>query len=274
MFQIQNLSVSVEDKEIIKDFSLEIKPGELHVLMGPNGSGKSSLSLSLSGHPKYSLSLSDQFKSKIILDRQNITKAKPEERARAGLFMAFQSPVAVPGVKITSFLRLAYNSQASLRGGTTKQSVDHKRHGSPLRQLADRNDKKAELGPLEFYQLLKKKAKLLNIPDDFLGRNLNDQFSGGEKKKMEMLQALVLQPKYAILDEPDTGTDVDALKIIAKAIGILQKQGTGILLITHYQRLLKFLKPDRVHVLKDGKLVASGSKELVKKIEKSGYEKI
>jgi Fe-S cluster assembly ATP-binding protein len=205
MLKIKNLNVKIGEREIIKNFSLEIQKGELHVLMGPNGSGKSTLARALS------------------------------DKALLG----FQNPPAVSGVNYIIFLRLAYR----------------------------------KLPPLEFYKYLKSRAKLLNIPEEWLGRNLNENFSGGEKKKMEMLQALVLQPKFAVLDEPDTGTDVDSLKIIAKAINLLLKNKTGILLITHYSRLLDYLKPDFIHILKNGRLVKSGERSLVKAVEKEGYAK-
>jgi len=248
MLKINHLFVSIEKKEIIKNFSLEINPKELHVLMGPNGSGKSTLGFTLMGHPDYLLNE----KSKIVLDGVNITNLNPEERAKIGLFLAFQNPIAVPGVRVVNFLRMAYNQKFKKLNPDTKNS--------------------GELGPLEFYQLLLKNAQLLGIPEDFLSRNLNDQFSGGEKKKMEMLAAIILQPKYSILDEPDTGTDIDALKVIAKGVKILQKQGSGVILITHYQRLLKYLKPDEVHVLKEGRLVTSGNNNLIMEIEKEGYQ--
>ncbi len=207
---IKNLSVSLDGKKIIDKVSLEIKRGELCVLMGPNGSGKSTLGRAIIKNSK--------------MDGQ--------------IFLGFQQPVTVPGVNYLNFLRLAYRKK---------------------------------LDPLEFYKYLKEKAKILEIPEEFLTRSLNDQFSGGEKKRMELLQALVLKPKYAILDEPDTGTDVDSLKLIAKGIKVLQNQDTGILLITHYQRLLKYLKPTRVYVLINGKIAATGDKKLIARIEKDGY---
>lgn len=234
MLKVVNFSVSIDDKEILHNVSFKIDKGNLNVLMGPNGSGKSTLGFALCGHPGYKTDKT----SKIILAKKNIINSSPDKRARAGLFLGFQNPITVPGVNFTNFLRQSYPVKSS---------------------------------PLEFYRYLKDKAKLLKIPEEFLSRNLNDQFSGGEKKKMEMLQALVLKPKYAILDEPDTGTDVDSLKLIALSIKNLQQQGTGILLITHYQRLLKFLEPDRVYILKEGQITASGGKELIKKVEDGGY---
>jgi Fe-S cluster assembly ATP-binding protein len=215
MLSIKNLTVRIENREIIKDFSLRIKSGELHVLMGPNGSGKSTL-------------------AKAVVEQTKLDGA---------VFLGFQTPVVVPGVNYVTFLRLAYNH----------------RHRA--------------LRPLEFYEYLKSRADLLAVPHDWLSRNLNEGFSGGEKKRLEMLQALVLRPKFAVLDEPDTGADVDSLKIIAKAINLLLGEGAGILLITHYGRLTDYLRPDRVHVLKTGRLVKSGGPELIKIIEKQGYAK-
>ncbi|MBI3559497.1 ABC transporter ATP-binding protein [Candidatus Gottesmanbacteria bacterium] len=210
MLKVKNLSVSLDGKKILENVSLEIKKGELCVLMGPNGAGKSTLGRAIVKNSE--------------MDGE--------------IFLGFQQPVTVPGVNYLNFLRLAYRKK---------------------------------LDPLEFYKYLKEKAKILEIPEEFLTRSLNDQFSGGEKKRMELLQALVLEPKYAILDEPDTGTDVDSLKLIAKGIKVLQTRGTGILLITHYQRLLKYLKPARVYVLINGKIAATGDKKLIARIEKNGY---
>lgn len=234
MLKVINLSVFVGHQKILRDVNLQIDKGELHVLMGPNGSGKSTLGFALSGHPGYKISRT----SKIYLDQKDITAAKPDERAREGLFLGFQHPVTVPGVNFTNFIRLSYPQKSS---------------------------------PLKFYRYLKERAKFLEIPEEFLCRNLNDQFSGGEKKKMEMLQALVLKPKYAVLDEPDTGTDVDSLKLIARGIRELQQQGAGALLITHYQRLLKFLSPDKIYILKKGQIATSGKKELIERVENDGY---
>lgn len=235
MLIVDGLSVSVEGKEILSNISLHIKPGELHVLMGPNGSGKSTLGLAIAGDQ----SLKCQVKS-LKIDGKDISQMKPVERARAGLFLGFQQPITVPGVNFVNFLRQA--------------------HG--------------KLGPMEFYEKLLQTAQTLEIPEDFLSRNINEEFSGGEKKKMELLQALILKPKYAILDEPDTGTDVDSLKLIARAIVKLQKMSAGILLITHYQRLIKYLKPDWVYLLVSGKIVKSGGMELIEMVEKEGYKSL
>lgn len=234
MLQVDNLSVSVEGKQILRGVSLEIKPGEIHALMGPNGAGKSSLTMALIGHPRYKV-----VAGKITVDGKNINKLKTHQRAKAGIFLSFQSPPAIPGVGAANFLNLA----------------------SGRKNFA------------EFYQDLKDLAKDLHLEEEFLRRPLNEDFSGGEKKKMELLQALILKPKFVILDEIDTGLDIDALKLVAKKIKILSKQ-SGILLITHYQRLLHYVVPDKVWVLKKGKMVTSGGAKLALKIEKEGYEHV
>lgn len=256
MLKISNLHVTVEGKQILKGFSLKVKPGEIHALMGPNGSGKSTLALSLMGHPGYQIqnlilenskSEGKKVQSSVELDGVDILDKAPNERAKMGFFLAFQSPLAVAGVPIASFLRTA-------------------------RKAVKGNGEKLSSG--EFNKLLIEKAKKLGLDKTFLKRSLNDGFSGGEKKKAEMLQALILEPKYAIFDEIDTGLDIDALKIVAKGIKELAEQGTGILLITHYQRILHHLKPDYVHVIIGGKIVESGDFKLAEKIEKEGYQSI
>ncbi|MDP2721047.1 MAG: Fe-S cluster assembly ATPase SufC [bacterium] len=236
MLEIRDLHVSSDNKEILKGVSLKINPGEIHVLMGPNGSGKSSLSLALMGHPRYKIT-----SGKIILDRKDITVLTPDKRAKAGLFLAMQYPVAVPGVSVTNFLR------------------------SSLRNL------KANVAPAEFVKITKEKMAALKIDESFATRSINDGFSGGEKKKMEVLQLSVLQPKYAVLDETDSGLDVDALKLVAEGIKKTSGPKIGILLITHYQRILKYIKPDFVHILIDGKIVKSGGHKLAERIEEEGY---
>lgn len=234
MLTIKNFHVYVEKKHIVKGVSLSIKRANLHILMGPNGSGKSSLAQALMGKPDYNV------KSRIELDGQNIVDLYPDERARAGLFLAFQQPVSVPGVNIVNFLKLAQNKTEGMG---------------------------------EFVLSLKKQAKKLQIKEGFLKRGLNEDFSGGEKKKLEMLQMLVLQPKYAVIDEIDTGLDVDALKLVAKGIKqVIRESKTGILLITHYQRILKYLKPNFVQIMKDGKIVKSGDCKLARQVEKNGYK--
>ncbi|RJO59849.1 Fe-S cluster assembly ATPase SufC [Candidatus Parcubacteria bacterium] len=234
--KILNLKVKVEGKLILQDFSLEVKPGEIHALMGPNGSGKSTLAYALMGHPRYSIS-----QGKVILDNKIITKASPDERARAGLFLSFQYPVEINGVTVRNFLR---SSLKALQG---------------------------DVNLLKFQRSLEKLMNLLKIKPEFQSRSINEGFSGGEKKRMEILQLLMLKPKYAVLDETDSGLDIDALKLVAKGIKLAQKQGTGCIVITHYFRILKHLLPDRTHILANGRLIASGDRKLARQIESRGY---
>jgi len=242
MLEIKSLHVSTENKEILKGVSLTIKPGEIHALMGPNGSGKSSLSLALMGHPRYRIT-----KGKIVLDKEDITNLAVDKRAKLGLFLAMQYPVAVPGVSVGSFMRSAYKNLKS----------------SQVKALEIQNQVKAEL-------------KNLRMDPAFAGRSINDGFSGGEKKKMETLQLSILEPKYSVLDETDSGLDVDALKIVSKGIVESKRQNSrlGILLITHYQRILRYIEPDFVHILMDGRIVKSGNKNLALQIEEKGYEPV
>lgn len=240
MLEIKNLSVSSPGKDIIKGLSLRINSGEIHVLMGPNASGKSTLSLAVAGHPSYKIT-----SGKILLNKRDITNLIPDKRAKAGLFLAMQYPVSVPGVSVVNFLRSSY------------QSVKNKN--------AD---------PKEFIDTLGRKIQIFKFNEGLLERSVNDGFSGGEKKKFEILQLELLRPKYAILDEPDSGLDVDALKIVATKIKQAAKAGTGILLITHYQRVLKYLPIDRVYVLLDGKVVGSGGYKLAQEIENKGYKSL
>ncbi len=233
--------VSIEDKEILHDISLCISSGQLHVVMGPNGSGKSTLTQAIMGHPNYLVT-----RGQVLINHKNILKLPPEERAKRGLLLAFQNPIAIPGVTIYHFLRVAY------------------------RQLNP--DEKFDA--LSFHKKMQETAKSLQIVPDMLKRSLNDGFSGGEKKKLEMLQLLVLKPKFAIFDEIDTGLDIDALQAVSVAIDSLQKSGCGVLLITHYQRILNHLTIDFLHVLKSGKLVKEGGRELLKQIEEKGYDAI
>jgi len=236
MLEIKDLHVYSENKQILKGVSLKIKPGEIHAFMGPNGSGKSSLSLALMGHPRYKIT-----SGKIKIDGKDITSATTDKRAKLGLFLAMQFPVAVPGVSVTNFLR------------------------SSLRNL------KGNITPAEFVKTTKSRMADLKIDESFATRSINDGFSGGEKKKMEVLQLSILQPKYAVLDETDSGLDVDALKLVA--VGIKKASGPkiGIILITHYQRILRYIKPDFVHILVDGKIVKSGDYKLAERIEEKGY---
>src|SRR3989344_5207687 len=240
--EIIDLHVEVEGKEIIKGVTLTFYPKKVHALMGPNGSGKSTLAHALMGHPRYKVT-----KGKILLDGEDITHAKPEMRAQKGLFLSFQYPSEISGVTISNFLRTAVNS------------LREKRNLAPY-------------SVVDFHKLLKEKMTQLNIDNSFSKRYLNEGFSGGEKKRMEILQMTMLEPKYGILDEPDSGTDVDALKIIAEGINkIKENKETGFLLITHYNNILKYIEPDEVIVLVKGKVVEVGDAKLAELIESQGY---
>ena len=241
ILEIKNLHVQVGDKEIIKGINLEIKEGEVHALMGPNGSGKTSLSFALMGHPNYKIT-----EGEILLNGKDITKLKVDERARLGLFLGFQYPSEVSGVSIAQFLRQAH-------GITNKKKLSF----------------------TEFNTIIREKMSQLNMDTKFVGRYLNEGFSGGEKKRNEILQMSILKPQIAILDEPDSGTDVDALKLISLGINeILKENKTGILLITHYNRILSYVKPDYVHIIQEGKIIMSGDFNLAHEIENKGYETI
>lgn len=235
MLKAENLRVKVEDKEILKGINLIVDDGELHVVMGPNGSGKSTLALTIAGHPKYQV-----INGKIIFDGENITNLPPEERVRSGVFLSFQHPVEVEGVKVIQFLQRV------------------------LKNLKN-------LDEIQAYEVIFNAVQELGLDNSMLTRFLNVGFSGGERKKLEMLQAYLVKPRLLILDEPDSGVDVDSLKVIARIINKLHEEGTAILLITHYGRILEHLKPHRVHVIKEGKIVASGGIELVKTIEEKGF---
>lgn len=237
IFEIKNFSVSVEGKEIIKDFSLSIKAGEVHAIMGKNGSGKTTLSMSLMGHPAY-----DVTGGKIFLSGEDITDLDTEEKARKGLFLGMQHPVAIPGVSVGNFLRTALKN---VWGESVSATEIRKR--------------------------IKDEAQKMKIPAEFLSRSLNDGFSGGEKKKLETLQLSLLAPKFAIMDETDSGLDIDALKSVAEKIYSLRSPERGFLIITHYQRILNYVKPDFVHVMINGKIVKSGGPELALVLESEGY---
>lgn len=239
MIKIENIHIEVEGKEIVKGVNLEIKKGEVVALMGPNGSGKSTLSFALTGHPKYKIT-----QGKIFIDDEDITNAPPDERARKGLFLSFQYPAEIPGITFANFLRAALNAR------------------NPDKKIA----------VFDFLKLLKEKMKQLKTPEKFAERYLNEGFSGGEKKRAEILQLLMLQPKIAILDETDSGLDIDSLKIVAEGVNTAKKE-MGILIITHYQRLLDYITPDKIHILSDGKIIKSGGKELALELEKEGYKK-
>ena len=257
---IENLLASVNRKEILRGITFKVASGEIHAIMGPNGSGKSTLAYAMMGHPAYDVK---NQKSKVTIDKKNILKLPTEERAKAGLFLALQSPIAIPGVSVVNLLRTSY--QELHAAGTKGKEVQN--------PLLARRWQAAGMTLQEFMSMLQKDAKELKIEESFLTRGIHDGFSGGEKKKIEMLQALVLAPKFAIFDEIDTGLDVDALKLVARGISLLSKRGTGVIIITHYQRILKYLKPDIVHILVKGKLVKSGKASLAKEIEEKGYER-
>jgi Fe-S cluster assembly ATP-binding protein len=236
------LWVRVEDKEILKGINLTVRQGETHALMGKNGSGKSTLASTLMGHPNYEV-----MSGEVLLDGENILDLAPDQRAKRGLFLAFQYPSAVPGVPMFNFLRMAYNAVHTPEGG---------------KPLAVR----------EFRKMLADKLVSLKMQEDFLKRYLNDGFSGGEKKRAEILQMAVLQPRFAVLDETDSGLDIDALRIVADGVNSQRGPNLGTLVITHYQRLLDYIVPDFVHVMLAGKIVTTGGKELAMDLEKRGYE--
>lgn len=238
MLQIKNLHISVGDKEIVHSLDLTLEKGKVIALMGPNGSGKSTLANTLMGHPKYTVT-----EGEIILDNENITALSPDKRAKKGLFLSMQYPPQIEGVTIGNFLRVAKISQTG-----------------------------AQISPLDFHKVLVEKMAKLSIDPDFLKRYLNVGFSGGEKKKLEILQLAVLEPTYAILDETDSGLDIDALKIVAEGINQFRSPERGVLLITHYNRILEYITPDVVHIMKEGRMVKSGGAELAERIEKEGYQ--
>ena len=242
MLEIKNLSVSINGKPILKNFSLLVKAGEVHAIMGPNGSGKSTLAKVLAGDPNYEVTSGD-----ILFKGKSILGVEPEARALSGIFMAFQYPVEVPGVNNASFLRMAYNARRKFQG-------------------------KPEVDPLDFEEILKQKLKLVDMPESFLKRSLNHGFSGGEKKRNEIFQMAVLDPDLAVLDETDSGLDIDALREVAEGVNRLKRSDNAIIVITHYQRVLDYITPDFVHVLSDGRIVRSGTKELALELEKTGYE--
>src|SRR3989338_11130383 len=246
---IRNLSVYLENKLILSEINLDLHQGKINCLMGPNGSGKSTLAKAMMGHPAYRLA-ADKPAPELMLDGRNLAELPPDERSRRGLFLAFQNPVSVPGVNVANLLRVAVREKTN--------GIKKGKHNPALNVIA-------------LNENIFSVSKKLAMPKEFLIRGLNEEFSGGEKKKLEMLQALILSPKFAIFDEIDTGLDVDALKIVAKGIEKLKKLGTGILVITHYQRILKFLPVDRVHILVKGKMVATDGIKLVTEVEKKGY---
>jgi Fe-S cluster assembly ATP-binding protein len=242
MLTIFNLHARVDDKEILKGVNLKIKPGEVHAIMGPNGSGKSTLAGVLAGRDAFDVSEGD-----VLFEGKNLLDMDPEERAREGIFLAFQYPVEIPGVSNTYFLRAAVNAIRKARG-------------------------EEELDAVEFLQLVREKLKVLHIDEDLLKRPVNEGFSGGEKKRNEIFQMAVLDPKLCILDETDSGLDIDALRTVADGVNAMRSKDRAILVITHYQRLLNYIVPDKVHVLMEGRIVKSGGKELALELESKGYD--
>ena len=255
--EIKDLRVSVEGKEIVKGISLEVSKGEVHALMGPNGSGKSTLSFALAGHPKYTVtSGSVNFKGEDLL------AMPPDARARSGLFLAFQYPAAVPGVTVGNFLRTAVNAKRN--GGASVKALTGKdvEAGKNSNQISAR----------EFLKILKENMRLLNLKEDFAFRYLNDGFSGGEKKRVEILQLAILKPEIAILDETDSGLDIDAMKTVSEGVNRHVGPTMGALVITHYQRLLNYIKPHKVHVMMEGRIVTSGGPDFALELEAKGYD--
>ena len=242
--EIKDLHVSIEDKEILKGLTLTIKQGEIHAIMGPNGTGKSTLAYTLMGHPNYTVTSGE-----VLVDGQNVLELEPDERSRLGIFLAFKYPVAIPGVTVANFLRTAINSRRRAENPEDK--------GMPIP---------------EFRKMLKEKMDTLKMDHTFAGRYLNDGFSGGEKKRAEILQMATLKPKFAVLDETDSGLDIDALRIVSEGVNALSGPELGVLVITHYQRLLNYIKPNFVHIMLDGRIVESGGPDLALHLEEQGYD--
>ena len=242
VLEVKDLKVSINDNEILKSLNLKVNKGEIHAIMGPNGSGKSTFSKVLAGHPAYSVLNGD-----IIFKGSSILDLDPEERSHLGIFLAFQYPIEIPGVSNEDFLRLAYNAKQKFYN-------------------------KPEVDPIEFLSIIDEKLKFVNMSPLFLSRNVNEGFSGGEKKRNEILQMILLDSELSILDETDSGLDIDALKIISTGINNFMNPNKSIVLITHYQRLLDYINPTYVHVMQDGKIIKTGSAELAKELESKGYE--
>ncbi|MCW5962050.1 MAG: Fe-S cluster assembly ATPase SufC [Pyrinomonadaceae bacterium] len=242
LLEIKDLHAAIDGKTILNGLNLQINKGEVHAIMGPNGSGKSTLAKVLAGHPSYEVT-----KGEVLYEGKNLLELEPDERAREGVFLAFQYPVEVPGVSNSQFLRLAYNEKMKHIG-------------------------EEELDPLEFNDYLTEKAKVVEMDKSFFKRSVNEGFSGGEKKRNEILQMAVLEPKLAVLDETDSGLDIDALRIVAEGVNKLRDENKAIILVTHYQRLLNYITPDFVHVLAGGKIVKEGGKELALELEEKGYD--
>ncbi|CZH38931.1 TPA: Fe-S cluster assembly ATPase SufC [Legionella pneumophila] len=241
MLNIKELNVAVNGQSILKGINLEVKPGEVHAIMGPNGSGKSTLSKVLAGHPSYEITRGD-----ISYLGQDLLPMSPEERARAGIFMSFQYPVEIPGVTNINFLKASVNA---VRKGQRRNTLD----------------------AIEFLSFIREKCQLLDMDESFLYRSINEGFSGGEKKRNEILQMAALEPRLAILDETDSGLDIDALRIISQGVNAMRSPERSIILVTHYQRLLDYIEPDFIHVLANGRIITSGDKSLALELEKKGY---
>jgi Fe-S cluster assembly ATP-binding protein len=242
MLEIRNLHAGIDGTEILKGIDLTVNHGEVHAIMGPNGSGKSTLAKVLAGHPQYEVTAGE-----VIYNGRNLLELSPHERALEGIFMAFQYPIEVPGVSNAQFLRLAYNEKRKHLG-------------------------EEELDPLEFKDLLKQRAKVVEMDSSFMTRSVNEGFSGGEKKRNEILQMAVLEPTLAVLDETDSGLDIDALRVVAGGVNELRKSDNAIIVVTHYQRLLNYIVPDYVHVLANGRIAREGGKELALELEEKGYD--
>jgi Fe-S cluster assembly ATP-binding protein len=242
VLEIKNLHANIGNTSILKGINLTINSGEIHAIMGKNGSGKSTLAKIIAGHPSYTITEGD-----IIFEKKSILDTPPEERAQAGIFLGFQYPVEIPGVTNIDFLRLSYNSRQKAKG------LD-------------------ELEPLEFFEFVHSKLEIVGMDSSFLTRNVNEGFSGGEKKRNEILQMALLDTKLSVLDETDSGLDIDALRIVANGVNSLVSSSNAIILITHYQRLLDYIKPDFIHIMQDGQIVKTGTKELALELEKKGYD--
>ena len=238
MLKIENLHVEIDGNEIVKGLDLEVSTGEIHAIMGPNGSGKSTLANVLMGHPRYEVT-----EGSVTFEGEDVLELEPDERARMGMFLAFQYPSEVPGVSVANFLRTAVNSV-----------------------------REEELSPMEMYRLLQEKMAVMQMDPKFAERYLNEGFSGGEKKRNEILQMLMLDPRLAIMDETDSGLDIDALQVVARGVNEVRGPEFSAVIITHYQRILRYIEPDRVHVMLDGRIVTSGGKELAEQLEDKGYD--
>src|SRR3989338_126306 len=246
MFEIKNLHVKINDTEILRGIDLKVNAGEVHAIMGPNGSGKSTLAKVIAGHPDYEVT-EGEILYEVNFKKIDLLELEPEDRAREGVFMAFQYPVEIPGVNASMFLRAAFNEICKHQGAE-------------------------EMDPIEFDEYLRKKMKLLDMDEKFINRPVNVDFSGGEKKRNEILQMAVLNPRFAVLDETDSGLDIDSMKIVADSVNKLKRKDNAFLVITHYQRLLNYIIPDFVHILHDGKIIRSEGKELALKVEDKGYD--